>query len=230
MSQEEQSLYHPEYLTIAEIREMYQHKDKPLNDATIRATLKPLAGTSFYKATAELAAILASKEARVSDLLMSIYGDKADWPSLEDTHLREQAETALNLLSGFSVPLENVFAMQWMEEDELMQYEYRSDILYHDPEHIQVAGKHSAAQLWFYKRGRYLQTISVSSLEYEEKQERYVYPILSEGLLPHRYFSNVNKPPLPFLDPRQSSFVKAFSVLWISPHFSFDAARPQPQQ
>src|SRR5438552_2734262 len=71
-------------------------------------------------------------------------------------------------------------------------------------------------------------TVSVSMIAYnDEKRGLQMFTQLSEGNKPHRFFSDVNRPPLPFIDPRQTSFLRTSPLLYISPQFSLEKAQPR---
>jgi hypothetical protein len=214
------------YLTIPEIREMYQHNDQPLNPGTIRAVLEPLAGTSFLRrALDELSST--EKTLTANDLFL-LYDDAfSSNVKCRDAQTRKDAVTSLALLSGCRVRPSCVSIMQWMEPDELLFREYRNDALYYDTQKTLPAGNHSAAQFHFYQAGVYLHTLAVSTIGYYDDEHRWqMYCQLSEGVLPHQRFSDANKPGLPFLDPRQSAFIRSSPRLLIGSTFSFAAVNP----
>ncbi len=90
--------------------------------------------------------------------------------------------------------------MKCMESDELLASEFRSDFLYHDPKKKHPTGEHIAAQFRFYKAGIHRHTVSVSMFVYSDENQRYhLLTQLSEGNLPHQFFSDADCPPLPFM-------------------------------
>jgi hypothetical protein len=235
MLEEEQSSFKPRYVTIAEVREMYQQKDTPLNADTILATLEPLAGTSFLKHATEILGTLITyrkaqyKPIQALDLFLIFYGAFDDTFKSNNDQQQEDAITCLYLLSGFRVPLDSVYTMKWMQPDELLAREFRSDDLYYDLEKKHVAGTHRAIQFRFYKAGIHRHTVSVSMIAYnDEKRGLKMFTQLSEGNKPHRFISDLDRPPLPFIDPRQTSFLRTSPLLYISPQFSLEKAQPKP--
>lgn len=228
MSGEQREGFQPRYLTIPEIWEMYREQDKPLNADTILSLLEPLAGTSFLQhATDILDSLTERQPVHALDLALIFYGAFDDTAKSRDDHQQEAAITCLYHLSGFSVPLDAVYTMKYMEPDELLAREFRSDFLYHDLEKQHLAGAHRAIQFRCYKAGTHRQTFSVSMVEYQDdNREMHMFTQLSEGNHPHRFFGDDNSVPLPFLDPRQSSFLRTSPLLFISPHFSFEQAQP----
>ncbi len=236
MLEEEQSSFKPHYLTIPEIWEMYRQQDKPLNADTILATLEPLTGTSFLQHATEILRSLTNyrdpqyKPLHTLDLFLIFYGAFDETFKSNDDQQQEDAITCLYLLSGFSVPLDSVYKMKWMEPDELLAREFRSDDLYYDLEKKYVAGTHRAIQFRFYKAGIHRHTVSVSMIAYnDEKRGLQMFTQLSEGNMTHRFFSDVDRPPLPCIDRRQTSFLRTSPLLYISPQFSIEKAQPRPK-
>lgn len=229
MFAEERYGFQPHYLTIPDVWELYERKDTSLTADTILATLTPLAGTSFLKHATEVIGSLTERQPiRALDLALIFYGAFADTLKSTDDQQQEDAIICLYHLAGFSVPLDAVHTMKYMEPDELLAREFRSDFLYHDVDKQQVAGTHRAIQFRFYKAGVHRHTLSVSMVEYQDDQRKmHIFTQLSEGNKPHRFFSDVEQPPVPFVDPRQTSFLRTSPLLYISPRFSIEQAQPQ---
>jgi hypothetical protein len=226
MGEEERSSFHPCYLTIAEVRKMYQQKDTPLNADTILATLEPLAGTSFFKRLMQaLAETIPVKQPDALDLYGALYYRVLD--TWKDPKRIDEATRCMFQLSGLSVPFENVYPMDWIEEDELMFREYRRDWLYHDYEHRHYAGSHRTSQFRFYQRGSLRGVLSFSLHDYEDLHFSH-HATLAEGVLDHAFFSDRKRRPLLSLDPRQSLFITSLPLVYVSPQFSLEKAQPRP--
>jgi hypothetical protein len=202
MGTPDQPSFRPSYLSIAEIQQMYQQRNRPLNADTILATLKPLAGTSFLRHATEVLQLKQPGEPlQADDFFLIFYGALDDTTQCRDPQMRNAAEATLSRLAGFRVPENMIHLMRWMEQDELMAQEMRSDYLYHDPKHKQLAGIHVARQLRFYKAETPLQTLLVSQLQYMDTEGFHLFTQLAEGALPHTSFTDKKRSPLPFLDP-----------------------------
>jgi hypothetical protein len=229
MFSEERYRFQPHYVTISDVWEMYERKDTPLNADTILAILAPLAGTSFLKHATEILGSLTERQPiHALDLALMFYGAFADTLKSTDDKQQEDAIICLYHLAGFSVPLDAVHTMKYMEPDELLAREYRSDFLYDNLDKQHLAGTHRAIQFRFYKAGVYRHMLSVSMIEYQEEDRRLrIFTQLSEGMKPHRFFSDVEQPPLPFVDPRQTSFLRTSPLLFIGQQFSFEKAQPR---
>jgi hypothetical protein len=231
MAQEEQHVFQPRYLTIAEVWELYQQHDQPLNADTIRATLEPLAGTSFLTHATEILHITKPGEPiHALDLYLIFNGAFDDLEACTTGTQAVDAAACLYALSSFRVPLEMIHTMKWMAADELLAREQRCDYLYYDPDKTRPAGWHTATQFRFYKAGTHRRTLSVSQIEYQDETGTFhSFTQLSEGILTKSFFSDAHRPPLPFVDPRQSRFFYTLPLVCISPQFSIAEAQPRPR-
>src|SRR5438552_504204 len=118
MSGDHEQQFRPRYLSIAEIRAMYQERDQPLSEATISAILDPLEGTSFAtRISDELAAIWPVRAVRAHDVYGALYYRVSD---LQAAKRLDEAAHCVFDLSGQQVPPENFYTMAWLEPDELM--------------------------------------------------------------------------------------------------------------
>src|SRR6266702_1896095 len=147
--------------------------------------------------------------------------------SMPNRCLNGAARCLLQLL-GCSVPYENVYAMDYLDADELLFREYRRDWFYHDYEHTHYACSHRASQFWMYKRGSLRGVISFSLVDYEEPQlshHNFHHARLAEGVLDHAFFSDKQRRPILSLDPRQSLFRTSLPLVYISPQFSIEQAQ-----
>jgi hypothetical protein len=167
MFDEERPVFQPRSKTIPEVWELYREQDKPLNTDTILATLEPLAGTSFFKRLMQaLSEAIPVKRPAALDLYGAFYYRVLD--AWHDPQRTDEAVRYVAQLSGCSVPRENVYAMDYLEADELLLREYRRDWLYHDYDHSHYAGSLRASQFWLYKGGALRGTIGFSLVDYEE--------------------------------------------------------------
>jgi hypothetical protein len=228
MFDEERPVFQPRSKTIPEVWELYREQDKPLNTDTILATLEPLAGTSFFKRLMQaLSEAIPVKRPAALDLYGAFYYRVLD--AWHDPQRTDEAVRYVAQLSGCSVPRENVYAMDYLEADELLLREYRRDWLYHDYDHSHYAGSLRASQFWLYKGGALRGTIGFSLVDYEEpaySHNFFHHAILAEGMLDHSFFTDRTRRPIPALDPRQSLFRTSLPLVYISPHFSLERAQP----
>ncbi|SRR6266571_1159513 len=228
MSDEERSVFKPHYLTIPEVWELYRERDKPLSADTIVALLEPLAGTSFFNRLKQaITDTIPFKQPGALDLYSALYHRVID--AYNDPKRIAEATACLLQLSGCSVPYEHVYAMDYLDTDELLFREYRRDWLYHDYGHTQYAGSHRASQFWMYKRGSLRGVLSFSLVDYEEplSHQNFHHASLAEGVVDHAFFADKERRPIPSLDPRQSLFRTGLPLVYISPQFAIEQAQPQ---
>lgn len=226
---EEPSPFHPRFLSIAELREMYLRKEEPLNGDTLRAILEPLAGTSYLSHALKIfARLLPDPVLYAFDLYYLFDGTYDDENDLEQcpNEMQEDAAAALFHLAGFGVPRTNIYTSAWMEPDELFVEEERGDLLYHDSKRTQEpAGIHLINQFRFFKAGRERQTMLLSRLEFQNEAGIFhVYTQLGEGKYPHAFFSDWTQPGLAALQPAQQAFRSTNVSLYIGRQFSAQAA------
>jgi hypothetical protein len=228
MFDEERPVFQPRYITIPEVWELYREQDKPLNADTILATLEPLAGTSFFQRLMQaLSEAIPVKQPDALDLYVAFYYRVLD--AWQDPQRTDEAIRCVAQLSGFRVPRENVYAMDYLEADELLLREYRRDWLYYDYDHSHYAGSHRASQFWMYKRGDLRSILTFSLVDYEEpplSHRFFHHAILAEGTLDHAFFTDKTRRPMLSLDPRQSLFRTSLPLLYISPQFSIEEVQP----
>jgi len=101
----------------------------------------------------------------------------------------------------------------------------RWDHVYHDTERTQKAFTHNAAQWDFYKAGRYLHTIAEAKMNYEDDAgEFHMHTVLPDGFHDSRFFIDARQRAFVALPHKQQVFQRSYTMLFISPHFSFNAA------
>ena len=231
----EQEEFSPRFLTIGQTIAHYQLADTPLTGESILAVLEPLMGTSFLGIAArELALDIQErlhpkgKRIHAEDLFLSFFGrgNVDEIKTVTSYPLQNAAIIALHSQSPIAVGLDRILTFDRLREDELMLYEARWDDIYFDQEQTQPAFQHAALQWKFYKGGSLLHAIALTRMKIEHRVVGLrLFSHLSEGVHDHRFFVEGRRKPLPYLHPQQQSFVRSKRLLYISPQFSFDAAR-----
>jgi hypothetical protein len=231
----EQEGFSPRFLTIGQTIAHYQLADEPLTGESILAVLEPLMGTSFLGiATSELTLDIKErlhpkgKRIHAEDLFLSFFGSDnlRDINIVTSYALQNAAIIALHSQSPIAVGLDRILTYDRLREYELMLYEARCDNIYFDQEQTQLAFQHAALQWRFYKHGSFLHAIPLTRIKIEPGVVGLrLFSHSSAGVHDHRFFVEGRRKPLPYLQPEQQAFVRSHRMLYISPQFSFDAAR-----
>lgn len=221
--------------TVYDIVQAYIRAEKPLDGLLLFHLLEPLAGTSFLTtATQGLRLHIAEKrfesEKRLypNDLFRVFYGPDyhEQVERVQDGTRLDEATIALHSLSTHAIGLDQIKTLPWLEEDEMMLRQARSDFIYHDRTRTQSAFTHIASQWQFYKRGSHLLTIPESRISYQDEAGTYYkHAIMPDGFQDSRFFLDGRQRAYIALPLEQQEFKKGHRMLFISPRFSFDAAR-----
>jgi hypothetical protein len=144
-----------------------------------------------------------------------------------DSPVQGDAIMALQSQTSQFVAIDRVLTHEKLRADELMLHEARWDDMYfeYDTEHEQKAFTHAALQWRFYKGGKYVHALSLTRLSIQRGLQNKIYSHFSEGIHEHSFFVDQRRKPLPYLQPEQQDFLRCYRMLYISPQFSFDAAR-----
>lgn len=222
-------------LQASDIMQFYIREEKPIEGYALYHLLEPLAGTSFMQRAINMlrqhkAERQGHTDTRVypNDLFLVFFGtsfpDQAE--ICTDSTRQDEATMALHSLSTYAIGLDKILTLPWLEKDEMMLLQSRWDHVYHDREQTQEAFSHNAAQWQFYKAGRYVHTIAEAKLYYLDEAGAFqMHTVLPDGFHDSRFFTDPRQRALVALPHEQQVFDRSYRGLYISPHFSFDAAR-----
>lgn len=220
---------------VSRIMQYYVRQDKPLDGLYIFHVLEPLVGTSFMnRAIQEMRfyieerRLFTDKGIYPNDLLTAFFGGHCpdQMKEVQNAMLQEEATIAIHSLSPSAIGLDIVLTLDWLETDEMLLYQIRWDDVYLDTERTQKAFTHTSVQWQFYKAGHYLHTIANSRITYQDEQGKFhLHALLPDGFYDSSFFIDGRRRPFTGLSHRQQGFRRGRRMLYISPRFSFDAAR-----